>query len=495
MASPSKKQRMGVQTVDNYINDVLVAPTSGKYLPVTSPHDGEVIANVALSGADDVAAAVKTGQAAYLKWSALTVKHRAAVLLKLHALIRDNAGELADLIVKEHGKTKIEALGSVAKGNETVEYACSMPQLITGKCLEVSRGVECREYRRSLGVVGCVVPFNFPAMVPMWTIPIAVACGNVVILKPSEKVPLTMLKMMELFKEAGFPPGVVQIVNGAVDVVNALCDDPGICAVTFVGSSKVAEIVSKRCRNNNKRCVALGGAKNHLVALPDCNMDMTSTDVVNSFAGCSGQRCMAASVLLVVGKQPGLIEAVVEKAKALTAGTGPRQVGPVIDQLALDRINKYIADPEHEILLDGRGWSKDRPKGFWVGPTVLKHTKTTDKAMQDEVFGPVLSIMEVATRDEAIAIENANPMGNAACVYTSVGGHAEWFTKRFQAGMIGVNIGVPVPREPFSFGGIHASKFGDCDITGDGGMEFFTTRIKVTQKWTPPPGGSADWMS
>lgn len=481
-------------TADNYIGGKFVSAQGGKYLDVESPHDGEVIGKVALSAAADVEAAVKAGQAAFLTWSALTVKSRAQIMLKLHALIRDNAHELADMIVKEHGKTKAEALGDVAKGNETVEYACSMPQLIAGDVLEVSKGIECRSYNIPLGVVASIVPFNFPAMVPFWTIPIALACGNVVILKPSEKVPLTFNLIVKLFEKAGFPEGVFQIINGQVDAVNAICDNPGVQAVTFVGSSKVAEIVSKRCRNLNKRVLALGGAKNHLVSLSDCNIDMCSTDIVNSYSGCSGQRCMAASVLLTVGPQPKLIEAIIKKSKALTAGSGPREVGPVIDAVSRDRIISYISKDEHEVLLDGRDWATKQKKGYWVGPSVLKHTSHEDAAMTDEIFGPVLSIYECKDREEAVRIENGNPYGNAACIYTSNGGAAEWFTKKFSVGMVGVNIGVPVPREPFSFGGTNASSYGDNDITADGGMRFFTKVKKVTQKWNPPEG-EQDWMS
>jgi len=446
-----------------------------------------------MSNAQDVNQAVEAAEKAFVGWSDITVKSRVQILLKLHALMRDHAGELADLIVQEHGKTKQEALGDVNKGNETLEYACSMPQLLAGRVLEVSRGVECRDYKKPLGVVASIVPFNFPAMVPFWTMPIAIATGNCIIIKPSEKVPLTMNRIMDFMKQAGLPDGVVQTVNGGVATVNALCDHPKIKAVTFVGSSKVAEIVSKRCANLNKKVLALGGAKNHLVALPDCNVDMTSTDVVNSFTGCAGQRCMAASVLLTIGPNPELMEAIIRKSKALVPGSAPRNVGPVIDQQSLDRMTGYVANEQHEILLDGRGWKKD--KGFWMGPTILKHTSKDDAGMRDEIFGPVLSVYECKDKEEAIAIENGNPYGNAACVYTSVGAHAQWFTQRLSAGMLGINIGVPVPREPFSFGGINASNFGHSDITGDAGIEFFTQRIKITQKWTPPPAGEASWMS
>lgn len=253
--------------------------------------------------------------------------------------------------------------------------------------------------------------------------------------------------------------------------------------MTFVGTSAVAELVHKRCRNLNKRALALGGAKNHLIASPDCNIDMTSTDVVASFTGCTGQRCMAASVLLVIGKQEDLIKEIVSKASKLLPGQETGQIGPVIDAASLKKINSYISQAEKsnvEILLDGRSW--DKGTGFWMGPTVLLHKNKSDPALHDEIFGPVLSILVVESKEEAIQIENSNPYGNAACIYTVNGGVAEWFTERFSAGMMGVNIGVPVPREPFSFGGINKSKFGDFDITGDGAMEFFTERRKVTTK-------------
>lgn len=497
--SPAKKARTGsFTTVDNFIGTAFVAPQEAQYLDVQSPCDGSVIGKVALSGAKDVDAAVKVAQKAFKVWGKTGVKKRVKCLIKLHELIEEHEDEIADLIVLEHGKNKPEALGDVRKGNETVEYAMGMPSLIPGGCLEVAGGVECREVREALGVVACVVPFNFPAMVPFWTTPIAIATGNCVILKPSEKVPLTMHYIAGLFKKAGVPEGVFQIVNGAKPVVEALCDHPDIAALTFVGSSKVAEIVSKRCRalSPPKKCVALGGAKNHLVAVPDCNTDMASTDIVNSFAGCTGQRCMAASVLLTVTHQPKLLDAVVAKAKALVPGSGPRQIGPVIDADAQKRIINYIDAAEKngaKILVDGRDWAKKHTHGFWVGPTVMLFTDGNDPAMKEEIFGPTLSIMSVPTRDAAIDYENASPFGNAAAIYTTSGSHAEWFQRRFSASMIGVNIGVPVPREPFSFGGINASKFGDCDITGDACIEFFTWRRKITTKWNPPE--TQDWMS
>ncbi|KAJ3278332.1 hypothetical protein HK104_002430 [Borealophlyctis nickersoniae] len=459
------------------------------FLPVTSPHNGEIIAYVPVSNKRDVDLAVASSKKAFESWSARTVKDRVQILMRFHHLVNEHKDELASLIVLEHGKNRAEALAEIAKGLETVEYAISLPQLIQGRILEVSRGVHCYDTRLPLGVVASVVPFNFPFMVPFWTLPIAIATGNTLVLKPSEKVPLTMNRTVQLLREAGLPKGVVNLVNGTAEAVNALCDHPDVKAVTFVGTTRVAEIVSKRCRNLNKRVLALGGAKNHLVSSPDCNIEMASSDIVNSFTGCCGQRCMAASVLLTIGPQPVLMETVIRKARELVAGQEAGQLGPVIDKVSQDKIVRYITEAEQsgaKILLDGRHWVKDRPDGWWVGPTIIHHTNASDPALHDEIFGPVLSVYECGSRDEAIEIENGNPYGNAACIYTQNGGVAEWFTKRFSAGMIGVNIGVPVPREPFSFGGINDSKFGDGDITGDGAMEFFTFRRKVTQKWAIP---------
>jgi len=336
-------------------------------------------------------------------------------------------------------------------------------------------------------------------MVPHWTLPIALASGNCVVIKPSEKVPWTMYRTMQILKEAGIPNGVVNLVNGSLEAVNAICDHPHINAVTFVGSSKVAEIVYRRCKNapRPKKCLALGGAKNHLVAAPDCNIEMCAQDILNSCSGCTGQRCMAASVLLTVGKQEQLIDSIVAKARKVKPGSKPGEMGPVIDLASLEKIHHYIESSiacGAKLLLDGRTWkqSAQPSSGFWIGPTIILHSNLKDKALHDEIFGPVLSIYQCETADDALAIENANPYGNAACIYTTSGYWAEYFSKRFSAGMCGVNIGVPVPREPFSFGGINHSKFGDTDITGDGAIEFFTYQKKVTTKWSIP--AERTWM-
>ena len=317
-----------------------------------------------------------------------------------------------------------------------------------GRIDKVSSAVTCQDRRDALGVVVSIVPFNFPFMVPHWTIPLALVTGNTIVLKPSEKVPLTMYKVIELFEKAGFPKGVINLINGTKDAVTELIDHTLVKAVTFVGSSPIAQLVKERCNVLNKRCTALGGAKNHLIALPDCDIESTANDVVVSYAGCAGQRCMAASVLLIVGnednngavQQKELLAAVIDKARAIQPGTDAGQMGPVIDEQSYQKIMGYIDQSEKsgaKILLDGRSasWvsSSESKGGNWIGPTIILHENKTDAAMNEEVFGPVLSVFFVSTWQEAIAIENASPFGNAAAIYTTNGGHAEWFMKRVRA--------------------------------------------------------------
>lgn len=488
-----------MKKINNIINGKQAAPLIEKYLPVLSPSTSQPIASVAISTKPDVESAVASSKTAFQSWSKLTVKSRASIMLKFHSLVQTHARELAELIVQENGKNITEALADVAKGNETVEYACSLPQLSQGRTLQVSSAVSCRDRRDPLGVIASIVPFNFPFMVPMWTMPIALVMGNTMILKPSEKVPMTMYRTMELLKEAGVPDGVVNVVQGGKEAVESIIDHPDVSAITFVGSSPIAKLISDRCHTLHKRCVALGGAKNHLVALPDCDMEDTVRDIVVSSAGCAGQRCMAASVLLLVNDSDNsngkfnaeLMKKIVEKAAQLKKGVGPGQLGAVIDQASYDKIHKYIGEAEAngaEILLDGRSWTDANNNGCWVGPTIIKHSSKDDAAIKEEIFGPVLSVYVASSWAEVIQIENTNPFGNAACIYTSNGGYAEYFTRRFRAAMLGVNVGIPVPREPFSFGGLYGtrSKYGDMDITGDGAMEFFSNRIKVTTKWIVP---------
>ncbi|MGF1669190.1 MAG: aldehyde dehydrogenase family protein, partial [Balneolaceae bacterium] len=353
---------------------------------------------------------------------------------------------------------------------------------------------EVRLDRKPLGVVASIAPFNFPNMVPHWTIPNAIALGNCMILKPSEVVPMSSVKIAELLKEAGLPDGVFNIVNGGKEVVEAICDHPEIKAVSFVGSTKVAKIVYKRATSNLKRCVALGGAKNHLIVLPDANEEMTASNVVASMSGCAGQRCMAAAVMVGVDKVDHIVNRMVEEAKKVVPGD---TLGSVISKQAKERIEKYINEAEAagaKVLVDGRNAAvKGKEGGFYVGPTIVDYVTPDMAIAKEEVFGPVISIIRTKNLDEAIAVENSSEYGNAAAVFTQSGGAAKEVMERASAGMIGVNIGVPVPREPFPFGGWNDSKFGVCDITGKSSIEFWTQNKKTTVKWNPEH--KTNWMS
>ena len=413
-------KNMSRSALNFYDNEFHPSPQT---LPISSPLDSKQIGNVHF-GDDLVEMVVKQSHDAYLLWSSRTVKDRVQFLFKFRQLLVENLDEMAKLIMLEHGKTFLESKAEISKGVETLDYAISLPQLMSGNVMMVSRGVQCLDVRRPVGVCVSIVPFNFPFMVPMWTLPIAIACGNTMILKPSEKVPLTMSFACELMVRSGLPKNVVSILNGTQKVVEKLCDDPLVSAVTFVGTTRVAELIRKRCCGLNKRVLALGGAKNHLVAAPDCNVDMASTDIVNSFVGCSGQRCMAASVLLLIGEQSELVNLIVQKASEFTPGQGEKQMGPVIDDMSKSKIKSYIDDSEAngaKILLDGRSWLSNNTLsatgGNWIGPTVILHTNKADKALHDEIFGPVISIYVCQSKEEAIQIENGNPYGNAGNFY------------------------------------------------------------------------------
>ena len=463
-------------------------------LDVVNPSDGSLLSRVPLSSAVEVDAAVRAATAAFAAWSATPIKERVQVFFRYRALLELHRDELGVLISEEHGKTGSEAEAEVLKAMELTEFACSLPQVVTGEVLEVSRGVECRTDRYPLGVVASIAPFNFPSMVPHWTIPNAIALGNCMVLKPSELVPLSAGRIAELLTEAGLTEGVFSVIHGAQEVVEAICDHPGIAAITFVGSTRVAKAVYRRGTGNLKRVLALGGAKNHLFVLPDANPDMTSTNIVASMTGCAGQRCMAASVMLAVAETDHIVRRLVEHARTVVPG---ENLGPVISLEAKQRIERYIAEAETAgatVLLDGRNTTvPGREGGFWVGPTILDHVRPDMKVAQEEVFGPVLAIVRAHDIDQALRIENASPYGNAAAVFTESGGLARYVTDRASAGMVGVNVGVPVPREPFSFGGWNESKFGAGDITGRGSIEFWTKAKKTTTKWNREAG--ANWMS
>ena len=479
--------------VKNYIGEEL-QNGSGNTLDVYSPVNGEIISKVFLSTYEAIDKAVKTAREAFTFWSETPIKERVQVFFRYRQLLEKNFDELAHIVHEENGKILDEAKAEVTKSIELTEFACSMPQLIAGEILEVSKGVECRLEHFPLGVVASITPFNFPNMVPNWTIPNALVLGNAMILKPSELVPISANRIADLLKEAGLPKGVFNVVHGSREAVEAICDHPGIDAVSFVGSTKVAKIVYKRAASNLKRVLALGGAKNHLIVLPDANVEMTASNVAASMSGCAGQRCMAASAMVGVGNVDHIIAQLVEEAKKIVPG---KNLGAVISKEAKERIENYITEAEKEgakILLDGRNYVvKGNEKGFYVGPTVIDYVKPEMRIAKEEVFGPVLSIMRSKTLDEAIKIENSSPYGNAAAVFTQSGGLARYVAERASAGMIGVNIGVPVPREPFSFGGWNESKFGVGDITGKSSIELWTKLKKITTKWNPE--SRTNWMS
>ena len=481
--------------LQNFINgrftDLLDA---GASLSVISPLDGALLAEMPCSGSADLDAAVTAARAAFPAWSKTPIKERVQVFFRYKYLLEKNLNELAALVSEENGKTLGEAIAEIEKCIELTEFATSLPQLVTGELLEVSKGVECRTEHVPLGVVASIVPFNFPAMVPNWTIPNALALGNCMIIKPSEKVPISVTRIAALLKEAGLPDGVFNIVNGDSLTVQAICDHPGIEAISFVGSTKVAKLVYQRATHNLKRCLALGGAKNHLLVLPDAKPDMTAQNVAASMSGCAGQRCMAASAMVAVGPVDPIIEKICEEARKIVPG---QNLGAVINQESKERIERYITEAEAQgasILVDGRNATvAGKEKGTYVGPTVIDHVRPDMAIAKEEVFGPVISIMRVGTLDEALAIENASPYGNAASVFTQNGGYARYVMEKASAGMVGVNVGVPVPREPFSFGGWNESKFGVGDITGKSSIEFWTRLKKSTVKWNPEAG--TNWMS
>ncbi|MEK6152054.1 CoA-acylating methylmalonate-semialdehyde dehydrogenase [Flavobacteriaceae bacterium 3-367] len=463
-------------------------------MDVISPLDGSIISSLPLSTYDDVDKAVQVARKAYPEWSGKTLKERVQIFFKYRTLLEEHMEELTNLVQLENGKTYGEAKAEVEKSMELCEFAVSMPQIVVNEIQEVSKGVECRIERKPLGVVACITPFNFPNMVPHWTMPNALVLGNTMVMKPSELVPLSTMRMAELLQEAGLPKGVFNIVNGGKEVVEAICDHPKIEAVSFVGSTKVAKIVYKRATASLKRCVALGGAKNHLLVLPDANPEMTASNVVASMSGCAGQRCMAASVMVGVDKVQHIIDRMVEETKKIVPG---ENLGSVISAAAKERIEGYITEAENngaKVLVDGRNATvPGKEGGFYVGPTILDYVTTDMSVAREEIFGPVISIIRAKNLDEAIDIENGSNYGNAAAVFTQSGGLAKQVMERASAGMIGVNIGVPVPREPFSFGGWNESKFGVGDITGRSSIEFWTQNKKTTTKWNPE--AQINWMS
>jgi len=477
----------------NWIDGEFVPAESGNTLEVTNPRHGKVMGRVADSAGPDVARAVAAAGRAFPAWRETPYKERVQVLFRLKRLMEAATDELSWLVSHENGKTFEEGKASVLKGIECVEFGCSLPNLAQGQQLDVSRGINCEVAYEPIGVCAGVTPFNFPVMVPLWMLPQALVSGNTFVLKPSEQVPYGVMRLALLLREAGLPDGVLNVVNGRRDTVEALADHPGIAAMAFVGSTRVARAVYQRGTATGKRMLCLGGAKNHLVVVPDADPELTAQTVVASSFGCAGQRCMAASVMVAVGDVQPIIDRMKTVAEGIDLG---KDMGAIISPEARERINRYIDEAEAagaRVLVDGRKAKVDGAPGNWIGPTILDGVTPDMPAATEEIFGPVLSILHVDKLDQAIALENRSPYGNAAAIFTTNGGTARYATERFRAGMCGVNIGVPVPREPFSFGGWFESKFGHGDITGYDGFRFWTNPRKVTSRWEVATDRT--WMS
>jgi malonate-semialdehyde dehydrogenase (acetylating)/methylmalonate-semialdehyde dehydrogenase len=479
----------------NFVRGVAQRSVSSLSIEVHSPYTGELLGSVPDSSAAEVAAAVSGALDASRGWAACSIKERTVPLFRFRQLLLDHLDELAHSAARESGKTVAEGRAGVEKGIEVAEYALSLQNLEQGGSLEVSRGVRCEVRREPLGVVAGITPFNFPAMVPMWLFPIAVTLGNAFILKPSEKVPLTAALLAQLMHEAGYPAGVFSVVHGRRATVSALIDHPDVAAYGFVGSSKVAAGVYARAAERGKRVLALGGAKNTMILAPDAAPELAVSGIVASFTGCAGQRCMAGSLLVTVGDCDALIDRIVTAASQLQLG---RDMGAIIDRAARDRLHAAITRAASEgakLRLDGR--TVAAPAGYeggsWLAPTILDDVAANSFSATEELFGPVLSIVRVPNLKAAMEIEHRSPYGNATSVFTQSGAFARAVADEAQSGMIGVNIGVPVPREPFSFGGTKGSRFGHGDITGQGGVELWTKLKKVTAKWGAATDGS--WMS
>ncbi|HSI68365.1 MAG TPA: CoA-acylating methylmalonate-semialdehyde dehydrogenase [Planococcus sp. (in: firmicutes)] len=479
-------------TLKNYINGDWVAAKTSDYEQVPNPATGEILAEVPLSTLADVDDAVQAATAAYKTWSKTAVPRRARILFKYQQLLVDHWDELAELITIENGKSFTEAKGEVQRGIECVEFAAGAPNLMMGKQLpDIATGIESGMYRYPVGVVGGITPFNFPMMVPCWMFPLAIAMGNTFILKPSEKTPLLANRLAELFKEAGLPDGVFNIVHGGREVVNSILEHEGIPAISFVGSQPVAEYVYKTGTSHGKRVQALAGAKNHSIVMPDAQLDASVKEIVSAAYGSAGERCMACAVVIAVGDvaEP-LIEKLKQSADGLAIGNGMDEgvfLGPVIRKEHKAKTEDYIKVGQEEgatLLRDGREDACMTEEGYFIGPTIFDNVTTDMRIWKEEIFAPVLSIVRVDTLEEAIELTNKSDFGNGACLFTESARSVRYFRENIEVGMLGVNLGVPAPMAFFPFSGWKNSFYGDLHANGSDGVEFYTRRKMLTQRWT-----------
>ncbi len=481
-----------MKTIEHWIAGTTTAGTSDRTAPVFNPATGRQQADVRLASTADVEAAIAAAKDAFVEWSQTSLSRRTKVLFSFRELVNAHADELAELTTDEHGKVLSDALGEVQRGLEVVEFACGISQLLKGDYSDqVSTGVDTFSFREPLGVVAGITPFNFPVMVPMWMFPIAIACGNTFILKPSERDPSASMRVAELWQEAGLPDGVFNVVNGDKVAVDTILDSPDVAAVSFVGSTPIARYIHERGTASGKRVQALGGAKNHAIILPDADVDFAADHLAAAAFGSAGERCMAISAAVAVGgAADAIVAAVNERARAVKVGSGrdaASEMGPVVTREAQQRIVGLIGTGEAQgasVTVDGRGYQVEgHEDGFFVGPTVIDGVTTEMDVYQQEIFGPVLSVVRVDDTDAAIALINSNPYGNGTAIFTSSGEAARRFQRGVHVGMIGINVPVPVPMAFYSFGGWKDSLFGDKHVHGPEGVSFYTRAKVVTARW------------
>ncbi|MFG3494240.1 CoA-acylating methylmalonate-semialdehyde dehydrogenase [Streptomyces sp. NPDC047928] len=484
-----------MKTVNHWIGGKAVDGTSGNWGPVTDPATGEVTTRVALASADEVGAAVAAARTAYETWGTSSLAQRTGILFRYRALLDARRADIAALITAEHGKVHSDALGEVARGLEIVELACGITTQLKGELsTQVSHRVDVAAIRQPLGVVAGITPFNFPAMVPMWMFPLAIACGNTFVLKPSEKDPSAANLLAELAAEAGLPDGVLNVVHGDKTAVDALLAHPDVAAVSFVGSTPIARYIHLTASANGKRVQALGGAKNHMLVLPDADLDAAADAAVSAAYGSAGERCMAISAVVAVGAiGDTLVEKIRERAEKIKIGPGTdpaSEMGPLITAAHRDKVASYVtgaAAQGADVVLDGTGLRVDGyENGHWIGLSLLDKVSTESDAYRDEIFGPVLCVLRAETYEDGVALINASPFGNGTAVFTRDGGAARRFQLEVQAGMVGVNVPIPVPVGYHSFGGWKDSLFGDHHIYGNDGVHFYTRGKVVTTRWPDP---------
>jgi malonate-semialdehyde dehydrogenase (acetylating) / methylmalonate-semialdehyde dehydrogenase len=482
----------GTRLVEHWIGGSSTPGSSSRRAPVWDPATGQRQADVVLGTADDVDLAVQTAAKAFATWQDVPLVRRSKVLFAFRELVDRHVDDLARIVTSEHGKVFDDARGEILRGLEVVEFACGIPQLLKGEYSEqVSTGVDAYSFRQPLGVVAGITPFNFPVMVPMWMHPIAIACGNTFVLKPSERDPSASTLVAELWREAGLPDGVFNVVHGDKEAVDAVLDHPDIAAVSFVGSTPIAKYVHERGSRSGKRVQALGGAKNHAVVLPDADLDFAAEHITAAAYGSAGQRCMAISAVVAVGTAgDALVDRLRERATTIRVGPGAdegSEMGPVVTREARDRVAGYVdggASEGADVVVDGRGLAvAEHEQGFFVGPCLLDRVTPAMKVYQDEVFGPLLVVLRADTLDDAVEVVNANPYGNGTAVFTSSGEAARSFQRKVTVGMIGVNVPIPVPMAFYSFGGWKDSLFGDRHIHGPDGVGFYTRVKAVTSRW------------